>query len=332
MHHNDSRTPQRKSMRNGETIRSVSRNYSDHRVYQAPLDSENAYNLALFDGALQAAQKLVPDLLPSASPSLMSATVSTNSNACWPTVQQLSSVPFGPDISISDYQEFSRTSGNSSLHMLSSSAVEPLNPFYTTAPAYDSSFWFPANEAVPNGIDNGHLNQPCAFDPPVTTATLTAPAYDSSPLPPANESASNGVDNWRLSQPYNFNSPLTATTPAPCVSDVSLRPYQCSSCPNRPAFSSQKDLKRHLLAKAHWNDSTQFYRCCCGARSPRKDNHKTHMRTCDELTPDSYSYACKCGIEQSSQDKHIKHIEDCNAVTSIANSPLPLTSGLSNGS
>ncbi|KAI0556219.1 hypothetical protein F4679DRAFT_521594 [Xylaria curta] len=244
------------------------------------------------------------------------------------SVQQSSFVPFGLDVSISGYQGFSR---NGSLHMLSSSGVVPLRPPNTTAPAYDSSLSFLTNEAVANGIDNWHLNQPCFFDSPVTTVTFTTPAYGSSPSLPANEAAANGVDNWHLSQPSNFNSPLTATTPAPCVSDILSRPYQCSSCPNRPAFSSQKDLKRHLLAKAHWNDSTQFYRCCCGARSPRKDNHKTHMRICDELTPDSYSYACKCGIEQSSQDEHIKHIEDCNAATTIANSPLPLTSGLSNG-
>ncbi|KAI0186598.1 hypothetical protein EV127DRAFT_472549 [Xylaria flabelliformis] len=273
MRYNDSCITQKTSKRNGDTICSVS---------QALVDSENAYNLALLDGALLAAENLVPGLLPSASPSLMSA-VSTNSNACWSMVQQSSFVSFEPDVSISDYHEFSRTSGVGNFDILNSFDVELLNPSDTTAPAYDSSLSFPANEA-----------------------------------------AANGVGNWHLSQPYTFNSPLAATDPTPYASDVLLRPYQCSSCPNRPAFSSKKDLKRHLLARAHWNDSTQFYRCCCGARSPRKDNHKTHMRNCGGLAPGSNSYACKCGLEQCSRDKHIEHIEDCSDATAVTGSPLPL--------
>ncbi|KAI0186604.1 hypothetical protein EV127DRAFT_411099 [Xylaria flabelliformis] len=165
MHHSDSQVPRRTSSRKRNADRSISRNYNDHVAYQAPVDiSENAYDIELFDGAIQAAQNLVPGMLSSADPPLTSDVV-VNSNAYWPIMQ--SSFGFsGPDVSISHYEEFSGASRDSSLPILNSSTVLPLDPPYTTA-----FLSLLANESAANGFYDWQLNQQYPFNSALTETT-----------------------------------------------------------------------------------------------------------------------------------------------------------------
>ncbi|KAI1108804.1 hypothetical protein F5Y14DRAFT_434636 [Nemania sp. NC0429] len=115
--------------------------------------------------------------------------------------------------------------------------------------------------------------------------------------------------NWSSSSQY---CPwLTAGTPA--SSAPSTPPqlnHQCLMCPTAPTFSTSKDLVRHQkTSKAHWTESTQFYRCRCGISQTRKDNHLRHVQNCDAQPCNAYG--CKCKAETEVQDDHIKHVEGC---------------------
>ncbi|KAI1737136.1 hypothetical protein F4680DRAFT_221615 [Xylaria scruposa] len=298
MRSNGSRVP----LRTSTSIYSVGHNYN-YEAYQAFIDNQNAqvpgsnWSFPGFNGPSPAAQDRVPSglLSPSATPRLIS-TVFADDDTHW-----LPFMPPGPSVSASDCQASPGACEDDGLCTLNSSIVKSSYPSYTTTPACDLSLSLLANKTAGYETCNWHLSQKSSFDSPLAAATPTAPAYGSSL---ACGELAYGVDSWQLGQEYALSP--AATTPA---SSTPSRPYQCSSCPDTPTFSSLRDLKRHMLAKAHWNDVTQFYRCCCRAQSARKDHHRRHLGICDGLAFNPY--ACKCGLECSSRDEHIEHIEDC---------------------
>ncbi|KAI0556224.1 hypothetical protein F4679DRAFT_24289 [Xylaria curta] len=305
MRSNGSRAPMRTSTRINNSIYSVGHNYN-YEAYQAFIDNQNAqvsgsnWSVPVFNGSLPAAQDRVPSglLSPSATPRLIS-TVFANGDTHW-----LPFVPLEPGVSASDCQASLRACEDDGLYTLNGSIVKTSYPSYTTTPACDLSLSFLANKTAEYEACNWQLSQQSSFDSPLTAATPTAPAYGSSLSPLACGEVAYGDGSWQLGQEHPLSP--AATTHA---SSTPSRPYQCPSCPDTPTFSSMRDFNRHMLAKAHWNDVTQFYRCCCRAQSARKDHHRRHLGICDGLAFNPY--ACKCGLECSSRDEHIEHIEDC---------------------
>ena len=162
---------------------------------------------------------------------------------------------------------------------------------------------------------------------------LSASTIDNGP--PANGSfpaggwVAPGFDNQGWGNQHSPSSQLAAATPASwgyyspeltqysspsstnSVSSNAQR-YHCPWCPNI-SCNSRKDLQRHLeTSRAHCDDGTRVYWCCCGRTQARKDNHLRHVRSCN--APPQNPYMCKCGWWFSSRTEHEEHVRPCGRV------------------
>lgn len=83
--------------------------------------------------------------------------------------------------------------------------------------------------------------------------------------------------------------------------------YQCFQ-----VFESDKDLRQHHEPSVHSNSDNSgagnFFRCHCGKKAPRKDNHETHFRRCRLGTTEAYR--CRCGREADDTKDHLNHLEN----------------------
>ncbi|KAI1086665.1 hypothetical protein F5B19DRAFT_122100 [Rostrohypoxylon terebratum] len=83
---------------------------------------------------------------------------------------------------------------------------------------------------------------------------------------------------------------------------------QCEQCGR--AFTKKNDLKRHTESK-HYVHGPK-YRCICGHAQPRKDNHKRHVKSCENPRQHT-SYRCKCDEEHINKEIHLEHVKQCSA-------------------
>ncbi|KAF4464754.1 zinc-responsiveness transcriptional activator [Fusarium albosuccineum] len=84
-------------------------------------------------------------------------------------------------------------------------------------------------------------------------------------------------------------------------------PLKCDICGQ--AIGLEKDLRRHYDTV---HPSGQPFRCCCGRKTHRRDNHMRHLKKCNRDKNGS-SFICNQQHEFSSKKEYLRHLRDNNA-------------------
>jgi hypothetical protein len=134
------------------------------------------------------------------------------------------------------------------------------------------------------------------------------------------ELSSNHVDHNEsnndisISQPANdltINRKTSQRTAAGAYFHCRLFDQGCKG-----VFRSQKDLDRHTKSKKHDPNlhgrdlrvSNNTFRCTCKKKTPRRDNHKRHVRGCREIA--SVPFRCDKRHEFSCKKEYLDHLDD----------------------
>ncbi|KAK4463246.1 hypothetical protein QBC42DRAFT_324989 [Cladorrhinum samala] len=161
-----------------------------------------------------------------------------------------------------------------------------------------------------------------------STGVTTAPFTSSFPAPLESDSAP-ASPNPTIASPLNSSGAQSqfSTTPgtevsipvaAPPYADIKSKTpankarFSCGINDCLQVFESDKDLRRHHESSVHSSigssGAENFFRCQCGKKAPRKDNHETHFRRC--RLPATETYRCRCGRETQQANDHLDHLEN----------------------
>lgn len=89
------------------------------------------------------------------------------------------------------------------------------------------------------------------------------------------------------------------------------RNYPCQRGGCISAFTSDKDRSRHEAS--HDGPAAAKYRCICGTKTLRRDNHMQHVHKCARKHPQGSTYKCVMGHEYARKADYIAHLADREA-------------------
>lgn len=99
-----------------------------------------------------------------------------------------------------------------------------------------------------------------------------------------------------------------ASSSSPSVDGKQQRNYPCQRGGCSSAFTSDKDRARHEAS--HDGPAAAKFRCICGRKTLRRDNHTQHVHKCTRKRPRGSTYQCVMGHEFGSKTEYIAHLAD----------------------
>lgn len=136
----------------------------------------------------------------------------------------------------------------------------------------------------------------------------TSAAFSSSGNCSPNGATGSSLSSY-LSNDSTPGSSTIASLPTPTTPSTE-KSFICEQEGCSRQFGSFKDLKRHFDSL----HGASFFRCRCGKKDARKDNHKRHFTKCRLPTSGSSTgrFCCRCGQKSESFDAHLIHIASWN--------------------
>ncbi|KAK7934647.1 hypothetical protein PG985_000142 [Apiospora marii] len=164
--------------------------------------------------------------------------------------------------------------------------------------------------------DIGGFITPSALSTP--TRPDDASAYSSSASPTITLSTSANTSQSVRASPHQSPADLVSAASSQSAAPDQPIDQQHHWCEQHSkAFSSWKDLRKHLFSKEHRPDLNGHNdgpapdgtnQCACGLMSTRQDNHKRHVRACGK--PPKWAYRCDEGHCFVDRNEYLRHLED----------------------